>query len=153
MNDQKSNYYTQLILKALLNKDMVTTGQLAEEIGLSEKTIRTKVEVINNMLLDNQLGEICKKPRIGIWLDANEQQRLKLNSLISNSDNMDVLQNDQIRTATALKLVLKSTKNNTLTTKQLASQLYLSVPTTLKVINDCRSWLKLFNIELNVVRN
>ena len=82
MNDQKSNYYTQLILKALLNKEMVTTGQLAEEIGLSEKTIRTKVEVINNMLLDNQLGEICKKPRIGIWLDANEQQRLKLNSLI-----------------------------------------------------------------------
>ena len=48
---------------------------------------------------------------------------------------------------------LESTKNNTLTTKQLASQLYLSVPTTLKVINDCRSWLKLFNIELNVVRN
>ena len=75
MNDQKSNYYTQLILKALLNKEMVTTGQLAEEIGLSEKTIRTKVEVINNMLLDNQLGEICKKPRIGIWLDADPQQR------------------------------------------------------------------------------
>lgn len=153
MNDQKSNYYTQLILKALLNKEMVTTGQLAEEIGLSEKTIRTKVEVINNMLLDNQLGEICKKPRIGIWLDADPQQRLKINSLINNSANMDVLQNDQIRTATALKLILKSTKNNTLTTKQLASQLYLSVPTTLKVINDCRSWLKLFNIELNVVRN
>lgn len=153
MNDQKSNYYTQLILKALLNKEMVTTGQLAEEIGLSEKTIRTKVEVINNMLLDNQLGEICKKPRIGIWLNADAQQRLKLNSLINNSTNMDVLQNDQVRTATALKLILKSTKNNTLTTKQLASQLYLSVPTTLKVINDCRSWLKLFNIELNVVRN
>ena len=88
MNDQKSNYYTQLILKALLNKEMVTTGQLAEEIGLSEKTIRTKVEVINNMLLDNQLGEICKKPRIGIWLNADAQQRLKLNSLINNSTNM-----------------------------------------------------------------
>lgn len=97
MNDQKSNYYTQLILKALLNKEMVTTGQLAEEIGLSEKTIRTKVEVINNMLLDNQLGEICKKPRIGIWLNADAQQRLKLNSLINNSTNMDVLQNDQVR--------------------------------------------------------
>ena len=29
MNDQKSNYYTQLILKALLNKEMLTTGHLA----------------------------------------------------------------------------------------------------------------------------
>ena len=38
MNDQKSNYYTQLILKALLNKEMVTTGQLAEEIGLSARS-------------------------------------------------------------------------------------------------------------------
>ena len=56
MNDNKSNYYTQQILKAFLENDMVTNNQLASEIGLSEKTIRTKIDAINTMLMENCLG-------------------------------------------------------------------------------------------------
>ncbi len=55
MNDQKSNYYVQLILRILLNHEIITTVQLADEIGLSEKTIRTKIEDINYMLEEKKL--------------------------------------------------------------------------------------------------
>lgn len=153
MNDQKSNYYVQLILKILLNNEIITTVQLADEIGLSEKTIRTKIEDINYMLEEKELGVICKKPRVGMWLEANEQQRIKLNTIVNNSSNVDILKSDQMRMGAALKLILKNSKNSIITTKQLATQLYLSVPTALKVINECRDWLKLFSIELNIVRN
>ena len=43
---------------------MVTNKQLADEIGLSEKTIRTKIDSINYMLKENNLGTIEKKPRV-----------------------------------------------------------------------------------------
>lgn len=152
MNDNKSNYYTQQILKAFLDNEMVTNNQLASEIGLSEKTIRTKIDAINVMLHENGLGEICKKPRIGMWLNADDDQRFKIMMNISNQ-NMDVVQNDQARMIAALRQILKLNKKSGLTTRQLADSLYLSVPTTLKIINDCKEWLKLFQINLNIIRN
>lgn len=153
MNDKKSHYYTQVILKTLLNAEMVTTVQLAEEIGLSEKTVRTKVDVINDYLRSNQLGEICKKRRIGIWLDATEEQKVEIQKRVLNNQTIDHLQSDQTRMYTALRYLLKTSKNNRLTTNQLADLMYLSVPTTLKVLADCKDWLKLFDVELNVIRN
>lgn len=154
MNDKKSAYYTQIILKILLeSKDMVTTNQLAEEIGLSEKTIRTKIESINTFLSENSLGEICKKRRIGVWLEANEEQRLSIQRKIVSVAGVEHLQSDQSRMYTALKYILTYTKNNRLTTNKLSEQMFLSVPTTLKVINDCKDWLKLFDIQLKIIRN
>ena len=152
MNDNKSNYYTQQILKAFLENDMVTNNQLASEIGLSEKTIRTKIDAINTMLMENGLGEICKKPRIGMWLNADEYQRSKILMNITSS-NRDVIQNDQTRMIAALRRILKMNRTTSLTTRQLADSLYLSVPTALKVINDCKDWLKIFSIDLNIIRN
>lgn len=152
MNDNKSNYYTQQILKAFLENDMVTSSQLANEIGLSEKTVRTKIDAINTMLMETGLGEICKKPRIGMWLKADDYQRSKIMMNISNP-SMDVIQNDQTRMIAALRQILKMNKMTSLTTRQLADCLYLSVPTALKVINDCKDWLKIFSINLNIVRN
>lgn len=153
MNDKKSQYYTQAILKTLLNTEMVTTVQLAEEIGLSEKTVRTKVDSINDYLRSNHLGEICKKRRIGIWLDATDEQKVEIQKLVLNNQSIDHLQSDHTRMYTALRYLLKTSKHNRLTTNQLADLMYLSVPTTLKVLSDCKDWLKLFDVELNVIRN
>lgn len=152
LNDNKANYYTQQIMKAFLDNEMVTTNQLVEEVGLSEKTIRLKIDTINTMLKEQRLGQICKKPRIGMWLDADESQRAKI--LVSTlTSNVDIIQNDHTRMISALKQILKTNQYSQLTTRQLADSLYLSVPTALKVINDCQEWLKLYCIELKIVRN
>lgn len=153
LNDNKVNYYTQQIIKSFLDHDMVTTNQLVEEVGLSEKTIRTKIDAINMMLQENHLGQIRKKPRIGMWLDADEYQRAKILVNTASSASLDLIQNDHTRMISALKQILKISKYNALTTRQLADNLYLSVPTALKVINDCQEWLKLYGIDLRIVRN
>lgn len=57
----KTTIYSNLILKYFLTHEMVTNKQLADEIGLSEKTIRTKIDSINYMLKENNLGTIEKK--------------------------------------------------------------------------------------------
>lgn len=56
----KTTIYSNLILKYFLTHEMVTNKQLADEIGLSEKTIRTKIDSINYMLKENNLGAIEK---------------------------------------------------------------------------------------------
>ncbi|MEG1463090.1 MAG: helix-turn-helix domain-containing protein, partial [Anaerorhabdus sp.] len=154
MNDKKSMYYTQVILKSLIeSSDMVTTEQLAEEVGLSEKTIRTKIESINNILMENNLGIICKKRRIGIWLDATDEQKLQIQRLLINQNSFEHLHSDQSRMFTALKYILSFSKNNRLTTNKLSEEMFLSIPTTLKIINDCKDWLNLFDIQLKIIRN
>ena len=153
MKDKKSQYYVQAILKILLSSEMVTTVQLGEEVGLSEKTVRTKVEAINDYLRANELGEICKKRRIGIWLNATDEQKIEIRKRLLNNHKIEHLQSDHTRMYTALRHILKISKHNRLTTNQLADMMYLSVPTAFKVISDCKDWLKLFNVELNVVRN
>lgn len=153
MNDRKSQSYTQAILNKLLQCDMITISQLSKEIDLSEKTIRTKIESINGMLLENELGEIKKKPRVGVWLQANDQQRQKIFEMVSSNDTVLNMSSDIQRVNQALRLILKLSRNTTLTTKQLSDSLYLSVPTTLKVVSECKDWLKMFNIDLNIVRN
>lgn len=144
--------YSQYILKYFLNNDMVTNKNLSEYIGLSEKTVRTKIDSINLMLQDNNLGIIKKKPRVGMWLEANVYQKSKISKIVNATDS-NVIQTDKSRIISALRLILKKTGNQRLTSQKLADELYLSVPTCLKVINDSKEWLSMFNIKLDVVRN
>lgn len=148
----KSTIYLHQILKYFLEHDMVTNKQLAEEIGLSEKTIRTKIDSINYMLKENSLGTIEKKPRIGMWLEANSFERAKIQKMIS-ADDGELVQSDKSRMVLALREILNVNSDRQLTSKKLADSLYLSVPTMLKVISDCKDWLNMFGIQLNVIRN
>lgn len=148
----KTTIYSNLILKYFLTHEMVTNKQLADEIGLSEKTIRTKIDSINYMLKENNLGTIEKKPRIGMWLECNTSQRAKIQKLISADEN-ELVQSDKSRMVLALREILNVNSKKRLTSKDLADTLYLSVPTMLKVISDCKDWLNMFDIKLNVIRN
>ena len=98
----KTTIYSNLILKYFLTHEMVTNKQLADEIGLSEKTIRTKIDSINYMLKENNLGTIEKKPRIGMWLECNTSQRAKIQKLISADEN-ELVQSDKSRMVLALR--------------------------------------------------
>lgn len=106
----KTTIYSNLILKYFLTHEMVTNKQLADEIGLSEKTIRTKIDSINYMLKENNLGTIEKKPRIGMWLECNTSQRAKIQKLISADEN-ELVQSDKSRMVLALREILNVIRN------------------------------------------
>lgn len=142
-----------MILKELLNTDLITTKKLAEVVNLSEKTVRTKLKLLNDYLADEGLGSIKTKPRFGVWLDVTNEQKIELNSRINGQIDMDYMQSDQARFSQALKMILKAGDNNNVTTKKMAEMMYLSVPTVLKILHECKEWLKMFNIELEIVRN
>ena len=62
----------QQILKILLDRDNTTAAQLAEEIGISEKTVRNRIKEVNALLGEKKLGEIISKPKKGMILETEK---------------------------------------------------------------------------------
>ena len=118
MKDAKTNYYVRQVLSILMDGDIVSTGKIASEIGLSEKSTRNKLSAIEDYLRDNDLGEICKKPRVGIWLEADEKQRSRIVRMLESSDEISVSYDAMERMMLTLKRLFRMLPNETMTTQQ-----------------------------------
>ena len=75
MKRSKDKFYMKQIFDCILDGEIIATGKIAKEIGLSEKSVRNRLNELSDFLLENKLGEIQRKPRVGIWLEANENQK------------------------------------------------------------------------------
>lgn len=148
MKSIKENYYVKAILKTLLQKNIVATSEIATVISLSEKATRNKIEHIQQYLIENDLGRIEKKPRVGIWLQASEVQKDKITKIVENTNNVSIGNDSKERLKETLRLLFKMLPRETITTQRLADELYLSTPTMLKVIKDCEVWLAPYHIAI-----
>ena len=50
MKQNKNTLYNNQILKCLMTGDTFTTQQIADNVGLSEKTVRTRINQLNDWL-------------------------------------------------------------------------------------------------------
>lgn len=153
MKSTKENHYIREILKILLQKEIIATSEIASVISLSEKATRNKIDHIQQYLQEHHLGSIEKKPRIGIWLQADDQQKEKLWKIIDHSDQVNVGYTSGDRMRETLRLFFRMMPRETITTQHLADELYLSTPTMLKVLKDCENWLNAYHITINNERN
>jgi transcriptional antiterminator/mannitol/fructose-specific phosphotransferase system IIA component (Ntr-type) len=152
MNRKKDAGYSLAILKILYDTGTIRAQDLASKIGLSEKTIRSKVHTADAFLCAHDMGSIELRPHVGVVLNQDAKQRRGLSSFLKSHLPEDTM-SDTNRMNKTLKLILLSAKEKTgITTQKIADQLYLSVPTTQKIIKDCEEWLKAFDISLMCVR-
>ena len=56
MKQNKNTLYNNQILKCLMTGDTFTTQQIADNVGLSEKTVRTRINQLNDWLVEQGLG-------------------------------------------------------------------------------------------------
>ena len=80
MKQNKNTLYNNQILKCLMTGDTFTTQQIADNVGLSEKTVRTRINQLNDWLVEQGLGRIERKQGTGIWL---EERHLRVTSIRS----------------------------------------------------------------------
>ena len=78
MKEAKKQYYNTEILNCLIDGDVVSTQQIADAVGMSEKSIRNKIFDINEYLQENDMGIIQKKPRVGMWLEMYGRAETKI---------------------------------------------------------------------------
>lgn len=152
MNKKKEAGYSLAILKILYDTGTIRACDLAQRIGLSEKTIRSKVHANDIFLAQHGMGGIELRPHVGVVLVQDAKQRRTLSSYLKSHLPEDTL-SDTGRMKKTLKLLLLSAKNKDgITTQKIADKLYLSVPTTQKIIKDCEEWLKAFDLVLHSIR-
>ena len=147
MIDRQKVY--RVIIKTLVESDTVTVASLCEAANVSDKTIRNCIADVNLELDNKGFGHIDSKQGTGIRLVANNADRVKLKNLIAENDTFDEDENNS-RLFKALKVILQNKKNQIITTNYLSNYLYLSAPTTLKVVQECRDWLDQFSVDLCV---
>ncbi len=152
MNRKKDAGYSLAILKLLYDSGTARTQDVAEKVGLSDKTIRVRVHGLNQFLIEHNMGSIELRPHVGIVLSQDAKERRMLSAYLRSHLPEETL-SDSNRMNKALKLLLRSCREPSgITTQEIADQVYLSVPTAQKVIQDCAEWLKAFNITLKSVR-
>lgn len=148
MRKDKTSYYWREILSILLEEKEVANQSLADQLGISEKACRTKVASLAQYLEQQGWGQIEKKPRVGIWLNANTQQRQAILAYVANKQTNPLFNDHEDRLNAALEGLFHLHARESLSTQRLADQLYVSLPTALKVMKDAENWLTNHQIEL-----
>lgn len=147
MKAEKSNFYIREILRQLLRGEVHSTSDIASWINLSEKATRNKISLVDYYLREENLGSIERKPRVGVWLNATDQQKEMISNLVLSKEK-PVVSDNKDREDEILRIFFKLMPRESITTQKMAMQLYLSNPTVLKIIKDCQKRLDKYHIRI-----
>lgn len=153
MKQDKNSIYYNRILASLLSGDTYTIGQLADRVGLSEKTVRTKITKINQWMEVRCFGKIEKKKGKGIWLDCDKNQLDSMKDRLCNQENIDFSSDIENRRRQLTGKMLKLKPGEIITLQQLADGLYLSPPTVASMLKKVAPWFESRHLQITSVRN
>lgn len=142
MKQDKNALYYNKILNCLLNGETYTILQIAADVGLSEKTVRTKIDQMNSWLTDNDMGRIEKKQGTGIWLEMNTEQWENLKDYLAQGKDLKPVVQPDDRDRQVIGKLLKLKPGETTTLQQLAESLYLSAPTVGGILKSVIPWFE-----------
>lgn len=135
------------IIKILITCDCVKTiAAIAEEIKVSKKTVRNDLNSVQEYLNSNNL-KLIKKTGVGLYIEGDENEKLKLLSSIKyyKAGNMKLTSND--RQLYILFQVLSQNKNVTI--KSLRDELFISRPSVYNDLEKVKNWLANRDIEMD----
>lgn len=119
--------------------------EIAENIDVSEKTVRNDFKEIDEWLKVHSTALLIRKRSKGVSLEITDEERKRLISklnIIKPIDNSD----DEIRIFEILKAILN--KHKTFTIKELSERFYVSKSIIKKDIETIDYFLTLFNLKL-----
>lgn len=153
MRQDKEALYNNKILNCLFSGETLTTMIIADNVGLSEKTVRTRVNQINEWLIYNDLGRIRKKQGAGVWMEMDESQRERLKEFLSAGRKL--LPDTQLdnRNKQLIGILLKLKAGQATTLQQLADSLYLSAPTVSRQLKEVSYWFEERNLKIVSMRS
>ncbi len=154
MKQDKNTLYNNRILRCLLSMEVYTTMAIADNVGLSEKTVRMRLKEIEAWLVQNDYGHIQKSRGVGVWLEMNEGQkkRLEAHLMLDKAYLFPVSQLDN-RKRDLIGNLLKLKSGRITTLQQLADNLYMSPPTVGGMIKEISYWFEARNLKIVSIRS
>ncbi|MFR3728459.1 BglG family transcription antiterminator [Lacrimispora sp.] len=149
MSNTGEKAYLKKILKALLDNENIPVSKLADLLGVSVKTARTRVEQADQWLRQMELGHIEKRPGLGIRLcTARRTELLAMGYSESKEVAEDIPRNNQV-----IGMLLKYALDKPVTLQQLAERLYMSAPTVSVLVRSVEGWFHKYNLKIVTVRS
>lgn len=153
MKEDKNALYFNRILNCLLSGETYTILQIAANVGLSEKTVRTKIDQMNRWLTQHDMGRIEKKQGTGIWLEMDERQWKNLQAYLDRGQSLDSAVQPDDRRKQVIGKLLKLKSGQTTTLAQLADSLYLSAPTIGGLLREVSPWFEERSLKIASIRS
>lgn len=134
------------IINMLINtNDIMTIDYIAKELNFSNKTIRNDLKSVENLLAENDL-KLIKKTGIGIYIEGDEKNKLKMISNIKSYKQVNLQYSSRDRQLYILNQLLANNKKTT--TSSLQNELYISRPCVYKDLEKVKEWFMEKDIDL-----
>ncbi len=154
MRTQKERYFQGRILDSLLRHDIVTVSMLAEEAGISENSVRSRLDRLDVLLAEQELGKLSRKAHVGIWLEANDRQRRELRRMAEEAlDEQEYISSQDLRRDEVVRLIFQMKKREPLTLASIGGRLYLSPQAVKKSFRSAADWFRKNDIIVQAVQN
>ncbi|MHC8965700.1 BglG family transcription antiterminator [Priestia aryabhattai] len=118
----------------------------ADRVNCSEKTIRNDLKIIENYLDDYSNAHLTRKPGLGVYLDIEEHEKVRLCNELHTIKEDPKYQSDEERVLQIAYDLLMKVKP--VTAKEFADQYFLNRSTIKKDLNKIEKWLKRFSLAL-----
>ena len=93
------------ILQVLLREDgSVSVKYLAEQVGVSKRTVQRELEDLNHLLKGYEV-QFLSKTGVGVWLEGNREEKERLLQEITRGDNYDVSNREERRKRLLLEIL------------------------------------------------
>lgn len=124
---------------ALLRRteEYVTVREIAEAIGVSQKTVRNDLSAVRNFMKETMLGKIESKAHVGIRLEISQECWEKLE--VRREESHHESQSDQ---ALVYRIVCELLKKNTVSYSTLEKQLFITRSVIDRLFPRISRWFK-----------
>lgn len=129
----------------------MTINNIAEKLNVSNRTVRSDLKELEEYLKSNSYGSLIKKPRVGVWLEADGEEKRFLRNTVNKSKIYIQPFSSEERQLYIIKRLLQS--RHTITMQLLAEELYVSRVTIFKDLEEVDKHLKKYNLELKRRQN
>lgn len=140
MNRQEN--LIQILLKA---EKPLTTQELAEQLNVSSRTIRSDLEKIESEILVHSM-KLEKKPRVGIWIEGTQDEKDALFLDVKGEHDLVESYSKEYRRGCILVQILLS--KNKIYPYKLQNNLYVSKSTIEKDLQEISKWLEKYDLSL-----
>ncbi|PRX29492.1 transcriptional antiterminator [Orenia metallireducens] len=142
--------YNKIIDSLLRAERIVTIKELANRCNVSSRTIRSDLKELE-LELDKFSISLYKRPGVGVWLEAADNDRKLLESELSRKEIEYVVLSPRERINDIIKRLLLNHKDYTI--MALAEELSVSRSTIIKDLLEVEQWLNKYQLMLRRIKN
>lgn len=139
------NRQEKLIQILLKSKKPLTTTELADQLGVSSRTIRSDLDKMESEIMLHQLS-LEKKPRVGVWIEGAQDKKDALFLNVAGEHNFVESYSKEYRRGCILVQILLS--KNKIYPYKLQNTLYVSKSTIEKDLAAISKWLEKYDLQL-----